>query len=71
MVTLGFSPRVISRILMEYPMASWTVPPTMATIAGAAAMAKAPIPKVSVMALAAEQVEARIFRLVAGEERVQ
>ncbi|MNN63302.1 hypothetical protein D3C81_1786720 [compost metagenome] len=44
MVTFGFAPRVISPILREKSIASSTVPPTSATIAGAVAMAKPPMP---------------------------
>ncbi|MNT53462.1 hypothetical protein D3C72_1905490 [compost metagenome] len=44
MVTFGFSPRVISRICREKSMASSTVPPTSATIAGAVAIANPPMP---------------------------
>ena len=50
-MTLGFSVVVISRIWRVTSTASSTVPPTSATIAGAALIAKPPMPYVSVIAL--------------------
>ena len=46
----GFSARVISYIRRVVASASGTSPPTKRTIAGAAAIAKPPMPEVSVMA---------------------
>ncbi|GBD28799.1 hypothetical protein HRbin31_00820 [bacterium HR31] len=49
MAKAGFSVKVISYISSVAARASCGVPPTNFTMAGAAAMAKAPIPAVSVM----------------------